>query len=148
MDVTAQLRVVLVIICAAVMGAEQEMYNKLCFHWLILFCLFCFFQSFYTQLFIVNTPRYHTRKSWNNSKSSWFILLSFSFPSCSDINQYQQNEQSPLILTHWIHDVGKALVLSQLSPTYFKRLSTYMMECLRFFAITCQFSRKTKRWYM
>jgi hypothetical protein len=37
MDVTAQLRVVLVIVCAAVMGAEQEVYNKLCFHWLILF---------------------------------------------------------------------------------------------------------------
>ena len=37
MDVMAQLRVVLVIVCAAVMGAEQEMYNKLCFHWLILF---------------------------------------------------------------------------------------------------------------
>ena len=63
MDVTAQLRVVLVIICAAVMGAEQEMYNKLCFHWLFCFAFFVFFQSFYTQLFIANTPRYHTRKS-------------------------------------------------------------------------------------
>jgi len=37
MDVMVQLRDVLVILCAAVMGAKEEMYNKLCFHWLILF---------------------------------------------------------------------------------------------------------------
>jgi len=37
MDVMVQLRDVLVILCAAVMGAIEEMYNKLCFHWLILF---------------------------------------------------------------------------------------------------------------